>query len=112
MLKRVGGAFKQVQRPGKIGQVKICAFNLLRDRSAKFFGLCALRVRFAVRNLALETQLAGVGQFLGSAEADIGEVAVRETGKRLSRNTVRLKILIRLEQSILRVRSDWRGRSG
>ncbi len=27
-------------------------------------------------------------------------------------NTVHLKILIRLEQSILRVRSDWRGRSG
>src|SRR4051812_3968428 len=62
--------------------MKIRGLYLLCDRGSQFVYLQLLRSGFVLRNLALQAQFARIRQLLCSAEPDIGEVAVGNSGKR------------------------------
>src|SRR5947209_5044752 len=79
-------SFALLQQPQRLLQVcklEIVELDLLDDRTAQQIGLLLLGVRLALGNFAAQPQLAGKGQVLRRAKADVGKIAVAESSKRL-----------------------------
>src|SRR6266702_6736781 len=76
----------------QIGQLEIVGFHGIRDPSFCHFNLCLLCVCIAFGDLSSQPQLPWVGKFLRRSDADVGEVAVCVSGKRL--RTANAKLLV------------------
>ena len=82
LLEQLAVLFKDRQCSGQVGQLEIGRLEFRQDGAAHGLDLLLRNIRFALGDLTLQAQLAGIRNFLRNTESEVGKVAVRVTGER------------------------------
>src|SRR6266699_1603204 len=81
LLEQLAVLFEDRECFGEVRELEIRALQLSEDGAAHGLDLLLRNIRFASRNLTLQSQLAWVRNVLRDPEAEIGKVAVGVAGK-------------------------------
>src|SRR5882724_3049828 len=81
LLEQVTVLFEDRQCFGQVGQLEIRRLEICEDSAAHRLDLLLRNIRFSLRNLTLQAQLARIGNILRNSQADIRKIAVRVAGE-------------------------------